>query len=42
MQQRGKLIDEKALIDALISGKISSAGLDCFVKELEETPNFQR
>jgi len=34
---QGKVIDEKALIDALKSGKISSAGLDVF--EEEPPPN---
>ena len=37
---RGKLIDEQALIDALISGKISGAGLDCFVKEPGGNPKL--
>ncbi|MFT4784084.1 MAG: lactate dehydrogenase-like 2-hydroxyacid dehydrogenase [Paracoccaceae bacterium] len=30
---RGALIDEAALIDAIESGKLSGAGLDCFVTE---------
>jgi lactate dehydrogenase-like 2-hydroxyacid dehydrogenase len=30
---RGALIDEAALLDAIISGKLSAAGLDCFQTE---------
>jgi lactate dehydrogenase-like 2-hydroxyacid dehydrogenase len=30
---RGALIDEAALLDAIISGKLSAAGLDCFLTE---------
>ena len=30
---RGALVDESALMHALDSGKISAAGLDCFVTE---------
>ena len=37
---RGSLIDEEALISALSSGKISGAGLDCFVKEPGGNPKF--
>jgi D-3-phosphoglycerate dehydrogenase / 2-oxoglutarate reductase len=36
---RGGLIDEKALIDALNSGKLHSAGLDSFEKEPFVTPH---
>ncbi len=40
---QGKVIDEKALIDALKSGKISSAGIDVFEKEppAEDNPLFK-
>jgi len=37
---RGALIDENALITALESGKISAAGLDCFVKEPGGNPKL--
>ena len=37
---RGALVDEDALINALESGKLSSAGLDCFVKEPVGNPKF--
>jgi D-3-phosphoglycerate dehydrogenase len=36
---QGKVIDEKALIDALKSGKISFAGLDVFAEEPPEKDN---
>lgn len=39
---RGPLIDETALIDALESGKIHAAGLDCFVTEPGGNPAFSR
>jgi D-3-phosphoglycerate dehydrogenase len=40
---QGKVIDEKALIDALKSGKISSAGLDVFEEEppAKDNPLFK-
>ena len=37
---RGALIDESALIQALKSGKLSAAGLDCFVTEPGGNPAF--
>ena len=37
---RGALIDEDALIEALKSGKLSAAGLDCFVTEPGGNPAF--
>ena len=37
---RGALIDETALLSALASGKISAAGLDCFVTEPGGNPAF--
>jgi len=37
---RGDLIDEKALIDALASGKLAAAGLDCFLKEPGGNPEL--
>ena len=37
---RGALIDEKALEDAIRSGKIAAAGLDCFVTEPGGNPAF--
>ncbi|AXS39395.1 D-glycerate dehydrogenase [Breoghania sp. L-A4] len=37
---RGALIDEDALIAALESGKVSAAGLDCFVSEPGGNPAF--
>ncbi|MEP1443240.1 MAG: D-glycerate dehydrogenase [Hyphomicrobiales bacterium] len=37
---RGALVDEDALVDALENGKLSAAGLDCFVKEPVGNPKF--
>ena len=37
---RGALVDEDALINALESGKLSAAGLDCFVNEPVGNPKF--
>ena len=37
---RGALIDEDALLHALIEGRISGAGLDCFQKEPGGNPAF--
>jgi lactate dehydrogenase-like 2-hydroxyacid dehydrogenase len=37
---RGALIDETALLDAIISGKLSAAGLDCFQTEPGGNPAF--
>ena len=37
---RGALIDEAALLDAIISGKLSAAGLDCFQTEPGGNPAF--
>ncbi|MEK6205610.1 MAG: D-glycerate dehydrogenase [Amylibacter sp.] len=37
---RGALIDEAALLDAIISGKLSAAGLDCFQTEPGFNPAF--
>ncbi|KAL3420568.1 D-isomer specific 2-hydroxyacid dehydrogenase [Phlyctema vagabunda] len=37
---RGKLIDEKALVDALESGKVFSAGLDVYEEEPEIHPGL--
>ncbi len=39
---RGALIDEDALIAAIESGKLSAAGLDCFVTEPGGNPAFAR
>jgi lactate dehydrogenase-like 2-hydroxyacid dehydrogenase len=37
---RGALIDETALLNAIISGKLSAAGLDCFQTEPGGNPAF--
>ena len=37
---RGALVDETALLEALKSGKLSAAGLDCFVTEPGGNPDF--
>jgi len=37
---RGDLVDEDALIEALASGKIAAAGLDCFIKEPGGNPKL--
>ena len=37
---RGALIDEAALLDAITSGKLSAAGLDCFQTEPGGNPAF--
>jgi lactate dehydrogenase-like 2-hydroxyacid dehydrogenase len=37
---RGALVDEDVLLSALDSGKLSAAGLDCFVKEPGGNPAF--
>ena len=39
---RGALVDEKALLGALGSGKVSAAGLDCFVTEPGGNPAFAK
>lgn len=37
---RGALIDEAALLDAIVSGKLSAAGLDCYQTEPGGNPAF--
>ena len=37
---RGTLVDEAALRQALESGKLSAAGIDCFVSETGGNPAF--
>ncbi|MDC0434573.1 D-glycerate dehydrogenase [bacterium] len=37
---RGALIDEDALLGSIVSGKLSAAGLDCFVDEPGGNPAF--
>jgi len=39
---RGALVDENALLDALTSGKIAAAGLDCFQTEPGGNTDFSR
>ena len=39
---RGALIDEDALLQAIVSGKLAAAGLDCFVNEPGGNPAFAK
>ena len=39
---RGALIDEDALLQAIVSGKLAAAGLDCFVNEPGGNPVFAK
>ena len=39
---RGALVDENALVNAIESGKLAAAGLDCFVTEPGGNPAFSQ